>query len=52
MFFQPTREEEVVGDLFPLKGNGTDFSGMTTISIGISCGKGEYSVGFSRKIPK
>jgi tRNA (guanine-N7-)-methyltransferase len=50
--FQPTREE-VVGNLFPLKGkwNTEFFKNDHALVIELGCGKGEYSVGLSEKYP-
>jgi len=46
--FQPTREE-VVGNLFPLKGkwNADFFKNDNPIVLELGCGKGEYSVGLA-----
>ena len=51
--FQPTREE-VVGDLFNLKGkwNESFFKNDNPIVIELGCGKGEYSVGLASKFPE
>jgi tRNA (guanine-N7-)-methyltransferase len=47
-----TNKEEVVGDLFPLKGSGTLISlKMITCSLELGCGKGEYSVGLAERYP-
>ena len=50
--FQPTREE-VVGDLFPLKGkwNADFFKNNNPLILELGCGKGEYSVGLAEKYP-
>lgn len=50
--FQPTREE-VVGDLFPLKGNWNSdfFKNENPLVLELGCGKGEYSVGLAEKYP-
>lgn len=50
--FQPTREE-VVGDLFPLKGkwNSDFFKNDNPLVLELGCGKGEYSVGLAEKYP-
>ena len=50
--FQPSREE-VVGDLFPLRGkwNADFFKNDNPIVIELGCGKGEYSVGLAERYP-
>ncbi len=50
--FQPSREE-IVADLFPLKGKWkTDFfKNNNPIILELGCGKGEYSVGLAEKYP-
>ena len=50
--FQPTREE-VVGELFPLKGkwNKDFFKNDNQLVLELGCGKGEYSVGLAEKYP-
>lgn len=50
--FQPTREE-VVGDVFPLKGkwNADFFKNDNPLVLELGCGKGEYSVGLAEKYP-
>jgi tRNA (guanine-N7-)-methyltransferase len=50
--FQPSREE-VVGDLFPLRGKWSAdfFKNENPIVIELGCGKGEYSVGLAEKYP-
>jgi tRNA (guanine-N7-)-methyltransferase len=50
--FQPTREE-VISDLFPLKGkwNQDYFKNNYPIVLELGCGKGEYSVGLAEKYP-
>lgn len=50
--FQPTREE-VVGDLFPLKGkwNSEFFKNDHPLVLELGCGKGEYSVGLAERYP-
>lgn len=50
--FQPSREE-VVGNLFPLRGKwNTDFfKNDNPIVIELGCGKGEYSVGLAERYP-
>ena len=50
--FQPSREE-VVGDLFALKGrwNSAFFNNDNPIILELGCGKGEYSVGLAERYP-
>lgn len=50
--FQPTREE-VVSDIFPLKGkwNSDFFKNDNPIVLELGCGKGEYSVGLAERNP-
>jgi len=50
--FQPTREE-VVGNLFPLRGkwNADFFKNDHPLVLELGCGKGEYSVGLAEKSP-
>ncbi len=50
--YQPTREE-VVGELFPLKGKwNTDFfKNNNPIIVELGCGKGEYAVGLAERNP-
>lgn len=50
--FQPTREE-VVGDLFPLRGkwNSEFFKNENSLVLELGCGKGEYSVGLAERYP-
>ena len=50
--FQPSREE-VVGDLFPLKGkwNTEFFKNDNPLVLELGCGKGEYSVGLAERYP-
>ncbi len=50
--FQPTREE-VVADLFPLKGKWKAyfFKNDNPLVLELGCGKGEYSVGLAEKYP-
>lgn len=51
MFFN--LQEEVVGDLFPLRGkwNADFFKNDNPIVIELGCGKGEYSVGLAERYP-
>lgn len=50
--FQPTREE-VVDDLYPMKGNWNKdfFKNDNPIVLELGCGKGEYSIGLAEKYP-